>query len=131
MCHWINRTSCFTSLIFIIWLHTGRLKKCIILYYRPNKRLCLQSARYKFYNLTSFIRLRRKIKNINNICLKFIMLMDNNQVFRNCFVLIYCHLKKVSSQINKRIIFDANELFITISTLWLYHRGDSSNTTIS
>ena len=28
--------------------------------------LCLQSAMYKFSNLTSFIRLQRKIKNIYN-----------------------------------------------------------------
>ena len=46
------------------------------------------------------------------------MLMDNNQIFRNCFVIIYCHLTKVSSQINKCIIYEANELSITLSTLW-------------
>ena len=44
--------------------------------------------------------------------------MDNNQIFRNCFVIIYCHLTKVSSQINKCIIFDPIELSITLSTLW-------------
>ena len=91
------------------------------MYYRvlsPKLELCLQSARYKFCNLTSFIRLRRKIKNINNISLKFIMLTDNNQISRNCFVIIYCHLRKVSSQINKCIIFEPNELYITLSTLW-------------
>ena len=76
--------------------------------------LSLQSARYKFCNLTSFIRVRRKIKNINNISLKFIMLTDNNQIFRNCFVIIYCHLTKVSSQINKCIVFEPNELYDTI-----------------
>ena len=114
MCHFINRTSCFTSLIFIIWFHTGRLKKCIILYYRPNQRLCLQSA--SFCNLTSFLRLRRKIKNINNISLKFIMLTDNNQISKNSVVIIYCHLTKVSSQINKCIIFEPNEQSITLST---------------
>ena len=48
------------------------------------------------------------------------MLTDNNQIFRNCFVIIYCHLTKVSSQINKCIIFEPNELSITLSTLW-YH----------
>ena len=85
-------------------------KKCIIQYYRPNQRLCLQSAIYKFCNHTLFIRLLRKIKNINNISLKFIMLTDNNQIFRNCFVFIYCHLTKVSSQINKCIIFEPNKL---------------------
>ena len=57
-------------------------------------------------------------KNIN-ISLKFIMLTDNNQIFRNCFVIIiYCHLTKVSSQINKCIIFEPNEISITLSTLW-------------
>ena len=91
--------------------------RCIILYYHQNQRLCLQSASYKFCNLTSFIRLRRKIKNNNNIYLKLIMLTDNNQIFRNCFVIIYCHLTKVSSQINKFIIFQPNELSITLSTL--------------
>ena len=48
------------------------------------------------------------------------MLTDNNQIFRNCFVIIYCYLTKVSSQINKCIIFEPNELSITLSTLWLY-----------
>ena len=46
------------------------------------------------------------------------MLTDDNQIFRNCFVIIYCHLKKVSSQINKCIIFEPNELSIKLSTLW-------------
>ena len=46
------------------------------------------------------------------------MLTDNNQIFRNCFVIIYCHLTNVSSQINKCIIFERNELSITLSTLW-------------
>ena len=83
----------------------------------PELEAMFTSARYKFCNLTLFIRLRRKIKNINNISLKFIMLTDNNQIFRNCFVIIYCHLTKVSSQINKCIIFEPNELSITLSTL--------------
>ena len=48
----------------------------------------------------------------------FIMLTDSNQIFRNCFVIIYCHLTKVSSQINKCIIFEHNELSITLSTMW-------------
>ena len=48
------------------------------------------------------------------------MLMDNNQICRNCFVIIYSHLTKVSSQINKCIIFVPNELSITLSTLWLH-----------
>ena len=77
-------------------------------------------SRYKFCYLTSFIRLRRKIKSINNISVEFIMLTDNNQIFRNCFVIIYCHLTKVSSQINKNIIFEPNELSISLSTLHLY-----------
>ena len=115
-----SHMSCFTLLIFSIWFHTGRLKKCIIPYYRLDLRLCLQSARYKFCNLTSFIQLRRKIKNINNISLKFIMLTDNNQIFINCFVTIYCHLTKVSSKINKCIIVEPNELSITLSTLCVH-----------
>ena len=45
------------------------------------------------------------------------MLTDNNQIFRNCFVIVYCHLTKVSSQINNWIIFEPNELSITLSTL--------------
>ena len=47
------------------------------------------------------------------------MLTDNNQIFRNCSVGIYCHLTKVSFQINKCIIFEPNELSITLPTLWL------------
>ena len=93
-------------------------KNCIVVYYRLKYRLCLQSAGYKFCILTSFIWLRRKIKNIN-ISLKFIMLTDNTQIFRNCFVIISCHLTKVSSQINKYIIFEPNELSITLSALML------------
>ena len=46
--------------------------------------------------------------------------MDNNQIFRNC-VIIYCHLTKVSSQINKCIIFEPNELSITLSTVPYNH----------
>ena len=42
--------------------------------------------------------------------------MDNNQIFRNCFI-IYCHLTKVSSQINKCIIFEPNELYNTIYSM--------------
>ena len=48
------------------------------------------------------------------------MLTDNNQIFSNCFAIIYCHLIKVSSQINKCIIFEPNELTITLSTLLCY-----------
>ena len=49
------------------------------------------------------------------------MLTENqpdNQIFRNCFVIIYCHLKKVSSQINKCIIFEPNELSIVYNTIY-------------
>ena len=70
----------------------------------------MQSAGYKFCNLTLFIRQRRKIKNINNISLKF-MLTDN------WFVIIHCLLIKVSAQIIQSIIFEFNELSITLSTL--------------
>ena len=104
----------------------GAPKKCIILYYRPNWRLCLQSVRYKFCNLTSFIRLRRKIKNSNNISLKFIMLTEYNQIFRNWFVIIHRHLTKVSAQIIQCIIFERNELSITLSTLWLHYQEKAS-----
>ena len=75
------------------------------------------NARYKFCNLTSFIRLLCKIKNINNISLKFIMLTCKNQIFRNCFGIIYCSLTKVLAQIKKCIIFEPDELSITLSTL--------------
>ena len=46
------------------------------------------------------------------------MLTDNNQIFRNWFVIIYRHLAKVSAQIIPCIIFEHNELSITLSTLW-------------
>ena len=116
-----SHLSCFTLLIFIICFHSGRRKKCIILYYCPNLRLCLQSARYKFCNLASFIWLRRKIKNINNILLIIIMLTDNNQIFRNWFVIIHRHLTKISAQIIQCIIFECNDLSITVYTLWFDH----------
>ena len=44
------------------------------------------------------------------------MLTDNTQIFRNCFVIIYCDPTNVSSQINNYIIFEPSELFITLST---------------
>ena len=83
----------------------------------PELEAMFTSARYKFCNLTSFIRLRREIKNINKISLKFMMLMINNQIFRNLFT-IHRHLTKVSAQIIQCIIFERNELSITLSTLW-------------
>ena len=100
-------------------------KKCIILYYRSNYRQCLQSARYKFCNLTSFIRPWRKIKNANKISLKFIMLQYNNQIFRNWLVIINYHLTKVSSQINKCIIFEPKKNSITLSSYpeWPHRQG--------
>ena len=119
--HW----SCFTSFIFIAWFHIGRqffLLSCIIarirgyVYKMPgtNSAILLHLFGYNHLfgcNLTSFI---------NNISLKFIMLKDNNQIFTNCFVVIYSHLTKVSSQINKCIIFEPDELSITLSSLWSY-----------
>ena len=42
------------------------------------------------------------------------MLIGNDKIFRNCLVFIYCHLTKVSSQINKCIIFEPNELSVTL-----------------
>ena len=61
-------------------------------------------------------------KNINNISLKFIMLTDNNQIFRNWFVIIHRHLTKVLAQIIQCIIFERNELSITLSALWYNER---------
>ena len=46
------------------------------------------------------------------------MLTYNNQVFRNCFVIIHYHLTKISSRINKCIIFEPNDLSITIYLLY-------------
>ena len=46
------------------------------------------------------------------------MLTDNNQIFRNWFVIIHHHLTNVSAQIIQCIIFERNELSITLSTLW-------------
>ena len=62
-----------------------------------------------------------QIKIINNISSKFVMLTDNNQTFRNCFVIIHFHPTKVSSQINKCIIFEPNELSVTLSQLTSPH----------
>ena len=45
------------------------------------------------------------------------MLTDNNQIFRNWFVMIHRHLIKVSAQIMQCIIFERNELSITLCTL--------------
>ena len=45
------------------------------------------------------------------------MLTDNNQIFRNCFVIIHHHLTKVSAQIIQCIIFERSELSIILSTL--------------
>ena len=111
-----SHLSCFTSLIFIIWFHTGRIEKllsCIIAQIR-----CYV---YKVLGMNSAILLHlygyNAKSNINNISLKCAMLTDNSQIFRNYFI-IYCHLTKVSSQINKCIIFEPNELSVTLSTLW-------------
>ena len=48
------------------------------------------------------------------------MITHNNQIFRNWFAIIHYHLTKVSSRINKCIIFEPNELSITVSTLWCH-----------
>ena len=110
---------CFTLLIFIIWFHIGRLKNvlsCII--------ARIRGYVYKLLGINSAIVLHlygydEKSKIVIIYFFKFIMLTDN-QIFRNCFVNIYCHLTKVLSQINKCIIFEPNELSITLSTLWLH-----------
>ena len=70
-------------------------------------------------------------KNINNISLKFIMLTDNNQIFRNWFVIIQRHLTKVSVQIIQCIIFEHNELSLTLSTLLGIHFGGIIQTRIT
>ena len=46
------------------------------------------------------------------------MLTDNNQIFRYWFVIVHRHLTKVSAQIIQCIIFERNELSITLSILW-------------
>ena len=46
------------------------------------------------------------------------MLTDNNQIFRNWFVIIHLYLTKVLAQIIQCIIFERNELSITLSTLY-------------
>ena len=45
------------------------------------------------------------------------MLTDNNQIFRNWFVIIHRHLTKVSAKIIQCIIFERNELSITIYSM--------------
>ena len=120
MCHWINRTCGALPLLILhrCFTHTLCSKKCIIFYYRSKQRLCLPNAGYKFCNLTSFIHKDSKSIFKNNISSKFIMLTYNNQIFRNCFVIIHYHLTKVSARINRCIIFEPNELPITLSTLY-------------
>ena len=45
------------------------------------------------------------------------MLTDNNQIFRNWFVIIHRHPTKVSAQIIQCIIFERIELSITIYSM--------------
>ena len=45
------------------------------------------------------------------------MLQDNNQIFSNWFIIIHHHLTKVSAQIIHCIIFERNELSITIYSM--------------
>ena len=102
-----SHLSCVTSLIFIIWFHTGHLKNvlsCIIARIRGYvyKVLGINSATLLHlygYDVKSKIKYFFKIHNVD-------------------FVIIYCHLKKVSSQIYMCIIFEPNELSITLSTAW-------------
>ena len=49
--------------------------------------------------------------------LRATMLTDNNKNFRNWFVFIHRHLAKVLAQIIQCIVFERNELSITLSTL--------------
>ena len=105
-----------------IWFHTGILKNvlsCIIARIRGNV--------YKVLGINSAILLHlygydAKSKILIIFFLKFIMLTDNNQIFRNWFVIIHCHLTKVSAQIIQCIVFERNELSITLSTLWYNYR---------
>ena len=53
------------------------------------------------------------------------MLTDNNQIFRNWFVIIHRHLTKVSAQIIQCIIFERNELFITLSVMFMLLYGET------
>ena len=68
--------------------------------------ICLQSARYKFCNLTSFMRPRRKVENVNNISLNFMMFKVQQPNFQELLCYHLFHLTKVSSHINYWIIFD-------------------------
>ena len=110
-----SHLSCFTFLIFIIWSSRApkNVLSCIIARIRDHV--------YKVIDINSAILLHLfggdEIKNIN-ISLKCIMFTDNNQIFRNWFVIIHRHLTKVSAQIIQCIIFKRNELTITLSTLW-------------
>ena len=110
---------CFTSLIFIIWFHTESQKNvlsCII--------ARIRGYVYKVLGINSAILLHLQGYDAKSkiliSSLKFKMLTDNNQIFRNWFVIIHCHLTKVSAQIIQCIIFERNELSITLSTLWYY-----------
>ena len=50
------------------------------------------------------------------------MLTDNNQIFRNWFIIIHRHLTRVSAQIIQSLFFERNELSITLSTLWCNYK---------
>ena len=97
----------------------GAPPKFIILYYQKNKRLCLQNAWNKFCNLTSYIRKFENMFVLYNILSKFIMLMYNNQIFRNCFVIIHYHLSFTSNnnkKVSPRKSFTSN--FTSTSTVY-------------
>ena len=111
-----SHLSCFTSLVFIIYFHTGCLKNVL-----PGIIARIIGYVYKVIGINSAILLHlygydQKSK-ILIISLKFIVLTDNNEIFSNRFVIINRHLTKVSAQINQRIICENNELSITLSTL--------------
>ena len=80
--------------------------------------LCLENALYKFCNLISFIRQKRKIKNVIDISNKCIILTDNNQIIALSI--------KISARLNKWIIVEPYELSITLSSLW-FSTGDHTN----
>ena len=54
-------------------------------------------------------------------------MFTNNQIFGNCFIIIHYHLTKVSARINKSIVFGRNELYIPLSTVWIYFQSAAQN----
>ena len=119
MCQWINRSCVLLSILTFIFVPYGVPLKMYYPVLSPKLELCLQNAWCKFCNPTSLKRKFGNIKILNNISSKFIILSYNNQIFKNCFVIIHYHLTKVSARINKCIIFEPDEL--SIDTIYLLY----------